>query len=85
MRRDINVYIGMCHTCAINKGSAGKPVPVLSYPTPVEPWGTLGIDLLKLPMTTEGHQYVLVAIDHFSRYSILILLKNKTAQTVPKL
>ncbi len=60
----------------------GKPVKILSYPTPLEPWDTLAIDLLKLPTSSEGHQYLLVAIDHFSRYFILVPRRDKTATTV---
>ncbi len=83
MRKDISAYTDMYHTCVINKGSVDKPVHILSYSTPLEPWDNLAIDLLKLSMTSEGsHQYLIVAIHHFSRYSILIPLKNKTAQTV---
>ncbi len=82
MRKGVNAYIDECHTCAINKGTVGKPVPILSYPTPLEPWDTSANGLLKFPMTNEGHQYFLVATDHFSHYSILIPLKNKTAHTV---
>ncbi len=79
MRKDTNAYTDVCHACAINKGSVSKPVPILSYLTPLQPWDTLAIDLLKLHMTTEGHQYLSVATDHFSRYSLLIPLKNKPA------
>ncbi len=82
MRKDIHAYIDKCHACALNKGSVGKPVKIPSYPTPLEPWDTLAIDLLKLPTSSEGHQYLLVTIDHFSRYSILVPLKDKTATTV---
>ncbi len=78
MRKDIHSYVDKCHTCAVNKGSVGRPVKNLSYPTPLEPWDTLAIDLLKLPTSSEDHQYLLVAIDHFSRYSILVPLKDKT-------
>ncbi len=82
MSKDIHSYIDKCHTCAVNKGSAGKPVKILSYPTPLDSWDTLATDLLKFPTSGEGHQYPLVAIDHFSCYSILVPLKNKTATTV---
>ncbi len=82
MRKDINSYKDKCHTCAVNKGSVGKPVKILSYPTPLEPWDTLATDLLKLPTSSEGHQYFLVAVDHFSRHSILVPLKGKTATTL---
>ncbi len=81
MRKDIHSYV-KCHTCAVNEGSVGKPVKILSYPTPLEPWDTLAIDLLKFPTSNEAQQYLLVAIDHFSRYSILVPLKDKTATTV---
>ncbi len=82
MRKDIHSYVDKCHTCAVNKGSVGRPVKILCYPTPLEPGDTLAIYLLKLPTSGEGHQYLLVAIDHFSRYSILVPLKDKTATTV---
>ncbi len=71
MKKDIHSYIDKCHTCPVNKDSVGKPVKILSYPTPLEPWDTLAIDLLKLPTSGEGHQYLLVAIYNFSHYSIL--------------
>ncbi len=79
MRRDTPPYIDKCHTCAVSNGSVGKPVKILSYHTPLEPCDTLAIDPLKLPTSSEGHQYLLVAIDHFSRYSILVPLQDKTA------
>ncbi len=82
MRKDTNDYIDRCHTCAINKGNVGKPVPILSCPTSLEPRDALVIDMLKLPMTSEGHQYLLAAIDNFSGFSNQVLLKNKTAETV---
>ncbi len=54
------------------------------YPIPNEPWETVAIDLLTLPLTTEGHRYLLVAIDHFSRFSILVPLKDKQAKSVAR-
>ncbi len=33
-------------------------------------------------MTKKGHHYLLVAIDHFSRFSILKPLKDKTAKSI---
>ena len=82
MRVDINNHIDICQSCAETKGSVGKNVPILTYPTPTEPWETLAIDLLKLPLTENGYQYLLVCIDHFSRFSVLIPLKDKTAKSV---
>ncbi len=82
MSKDIHAYIDKCRTCAVNKGLIGKPVKILSYPTPLEPWDTLAIDLLELPTSSEGHQYLLVAIDHFNCCSILVPLKDKKSTSV---
>lgn len=84
MRLDIIDYINNCHTCAENYGSITQQVPIKSYPIPLEPWDTIAIDLLKLPQTTEGHKYLLVAIDHFSRFSVLVPIVDKQATTVAK-
>ncbi len=82
MRIDIIKYIENCTTCAENLGSVSRPVPIQSYPIPNDPWETVAIDLLNLPMTTEGPRYLLVAIDHFSRFSILVPLKDRQAKSV---
>ncbi len=84
MRLDILNYVDNCQSCSENHGAVGRPVPIRSYPIPNEPWDTLAIDLLKLPLTTDGHQYLLAAIDHFSRFSILVPLKDKQATTVAR-
>ncbi len=68
MRLDIIQYIDNCTTCAENYGSVSRPVPIQSYPIPNDPWDTVAIDLLTLPLTTDGHRYLLVGIDHFSRF-----------------
>ncbi len=84
MRLDIIKYIDNCNSCAENHGSVAKPVPIRNYPIPSQPWDTLAIDLLQLPLTTEGHKYLLVTIDHFSRFTILSPLKDKQATTVAR-
>ncbi len=82
MRIDIINYIDKCLSWAENHDSVARPVPIKSYPMPTEPWETIAIDLLKLPLTTEGHKYLLVCIDHFSRFCILVPFKDKTATSV---
>ncbi len=84
MRLDIIKYIDACTTCAENYGSVSRPGPIQSYSIPNDPWDTVAIDLLTLPLTTDGHKYLLVAIDHFSRFSILVPLKDKQATSVAR-
>ncbi len=81
---DILKYIDNCHFCAENHGSVKKTVPIQSYPIPTEPWQTRAVDLLKLPITTEGHTQLMVVIDHFSHFLLLVPLKDKQAKSVAR-
>ena len=38
--------------------------------------------MLQLPRSTQGSVYVLVCVDHFSRYTVLIPLPNKSASSI---
>ncbi len=84
MRLHIIRYTDNCQTCAENHGSVSQPVLIQSYPIFTAPWDTVAIDLLTLPLTTDGHKYLLVAIDHFSRFSVLVSLKDKQATSVAR-
>ena len=81
MRVDIEKYVAQCPSCAQVKGST-RTAPILEYPLPDAPFHTVGIDLLQLPRSHQGSAYVLVCVDHFSRFVVLIPLPNKAPQTV---
>ncbi len=53
--------------------------PMLQYPLPVAPWDIVSIDLLQLLQTQYGSQYLLVCVDHFTKYVVLAPLKGKSA------
>ena len=55
--------------------------PNLAYPIPHVPWDSLSVDILKLPLMENGFHYLLVCIDSFSRFSILVPLKDKSARS----
>ncbi len=59
-----------------------RPAPTLGYPPPSKPWEIVSIDLLQLPPSYQGSKYLLVCVDHFSRYVVLAPLKEKTAAAV---
>ena len=84
MRADIRTHVKMCLSCAKNKGSTGATAPMLSYPTPQKPWDTVGIDLLKLPRSNNGMDYLLVCVDHFSRFVVLVPILDKSAFSVAR-
>ena len=82
MKRDIDQYIDDCVTCAKYKGFVNKPAPILTYPPPTRPWQVVSIDLLQLMPSYKGSKYLLVCVDHFSRFTVLCALKDKTADAV---
>ncbi len=78
MRIDIDSYVSQCVKCAQNKGSVPRPAPILEYPPPDSPWDIVSIDLLQLPASNHGSQYLLVCVDHLSRYVVLAPIKDKS-------
>ncbi len=67
---------------ALHKGTLKGPTPVLQYPLPESPWDIVSIDLLQLPQSQYGSRYLLVCVDHLTRYVVLAPLKDKTATQV---
>ena len=81
MRADITSHVSQCLSCSETKGNT-HIAPILGYPTPDSPFDTVAIDLLQLPRSRQGSTYVLVCVDHFSRFVILAPLPNKSAPYV---
>ncbi len=82
MKIDITDHVSKCVQCAQHKGTVPKPAPILQYPPPAGPWDVVAIDLLQLPASNHGSRYLLVCVDHFSRFVNLGPLQNKTAEPV---
>ncbi len=68
-------------SCAQTKGTTSA-APILEYLLPSGPFDMVGIDLLQLPRSTQDSVYILVCVDHFSRFVVLAPLRNKSAVTV---
>ncbi len=81
MRIDLEKHISQCLSCAQTKGTTST-APILEYPLPAGPFDVVSIDLLQLPLSTQGSVYILVCVDHFSRFVVLAPLRNKSAVTV---
>ncbi len=81
MRLDIEQHIAQCLSCAKTKCTT-QTAPTLEYLLPAEPFDVVGIDLLHLPHTLQGSSYVIVCVNHFSRFIVLAPSPNKTATAV---
>lgn len=69
MYQIVKNHVGSCDTCQINKLDRRQHPPPLN-PLPVEDtMSRIHIDILgPLPKTKQGHQYVLLIIDSFSKW-----------------
>ncbi len=68
-------------SCAETEGTT-QTAPILEYPLPAGPFNVVGTDLLQLPHSIQSSIYVLVYVDYFSRFTVLVPLPNKSAATV---
>ena len=83
MRKDIFSHCASCHSCAAYRLSPSYQSPSPPYPI-LSRWDSISIDLLKLPLTQNGFQYLFVCVDSFSRFTIFVPLKNKTLSSIAK-
>ncbi len=80
-RIDTEKHVSCCLSCAQTKGTT-TTAPILKYPLPAGLFDVFGHDLLQLPRTSQGSGYILVCVDHFSRFVVLAPLRDKSAATV---
>ena len=85
MRSDIDNFCDMCHTCEAYR----KPVP--QHRAPLQsiqaerPFQFVCTDITELPVTSQGHKYVLVVQDHFTKYVNAFPMSDQTAATVARI
>jgi len=85
-RHDVNIYVKCCPKCSTyHEGRIpprqGNLVPLLTGAA-VERW-TCHLDG-PFPKSTKGHIYILTAICVFSKYIVLVPLRDKNAITVAR-
>ncbi|MCP4473210.1 MAG: transposase family protein, partial [Gammaproteobacteria bacterium] len=86
MVKQIKNYCRTCAVCAARSGQQKRPKPKLS-PLPIaeEPMDRVGMDVLKLPMSVNGNNHVLVLQDYLTKYLFTYPLPNETAEEIGKL
>ena len=81
----ISEHIKACQLCPYYKGHTHDPAPILSYDIPDYPFQRVSMDLLSGFVTSQnGNKSLLVCIDNFSRFTEIIPVPNKSADTIAK-
>lgn len=81
MALDVKTFVKDCKKCQQFNTAAKPDVPV----SPIEsqcPKDILNIDVVGPLPLSNGHRYILVAIDHYSKYAFAVPVSHVNAQTV---
>lgn len=82
MHKDIFQYTCLCEVCQSQKPDDDSR---MSPRKVSHPWEVVCTDLIgPLPVSYAGNRYVLVVIDLFTKYYLLVLLKKATSSAVVK-
>ena len=84
LRRDVRKHCHSCLTCATRKGVGRATHPPLQSIPVGGPFHCVGVDILKLPLTYDGNQYVLVLVDYLTKWVEAFPLKDQKAETVAR-
>lgn len=85
LKRDVIKFVNLCEVCLAHKTPQSKP-PGLMHTTQAQgPWDIVTVDFIgPLPRSIQGHQYILVIQDKFSKWIECVPLRKATAVTLTK-
>uniref|UniRef100_A0A5S6QV55 RNA-directed DNA polymerase n=1 Tax=Trichuris muris TaxID=70415 RepID=A0A5S6QV55_TRIMR len=84
MSKDVENYCKSCTDCQRTKLPLTPPVPLQPSSPVGRPWERIGVDVLEVPMSLQGHKYLLVVQDYFTKWLEAIPLKNQTTATIAR-
>ena len=71
-----------CNNCVIcQRSKLPNPTPASLCSIPIgRTWQMIAVDILEVPISTNGNRYLMVVQDYFTKWAEAISLKNQTAQ-----
>jgi len=82
---ELDMFLKQCSVCA--RHYRGTPSRKVAMQTPLVrcPWLCVSLDITgPHPRSSRSNQYILMLVDHFSRWAKAILLRNHTAPTIAR-
>ena len=82
MERDIKEYVRTCHICQKRERRCGE-APLEPIKKGTKPFQQVGIDVMgPLPRSLTGKRYIVVAVDHFTKWVEARALEEADAQSI---
>ena len=77
MEADCIAYVRKCHQCQVHGDLKHMPPMPLHTMTSPWPFSTWGIDIIEKirPTTSNGHEFIFVVIDYFTKWIEVALYK----------
>ena len=79
--RDVVHHCRYCIRCQFTKAPESMPAPLQPVITS-KPWELVAVDILKVPPSSQGNQYVLVVQDYFSKWPFARGLADQKAERI---
>lgn len=86
MQKKVQNYCAQCVSCIRHKASHNRRrAPLQVFEEVAHPFQRAGMDIVgPFPTTTEGNRYLLVFVDHLTKYSEVVAMPDQKAETVAK-
>lgn len=86
MRKEIKHYCACCESCQLRKTSKQrKRAPLQVFGEVTRPFERTAMDIVgPLPCTADGHRYILMFVDHLTRFAEALPLFDQKAETVAR-
>ena len=82
--KDVTRYCSYCTKCQLTKSLPSQPAPL--HPVIASrPWELVAVDILKVPMSHQGNQYILVAQDYFSKWPFAQAMPDQKAERIVRI
>jgi hypothetical protein len=83
MEEDIRLMISSCMPCLQRKSCGAPKLPPMQFSVTGYPFEKIAIDIAgPLPLSKNGERYLLGIVDYFSKYPMLLPIKNMESKTV---
>ena len=81
MAKNVVHHCKVCVKCQFSKAPPPKPIP-LQPVLATRPWEMVAVDVLKVPISTKGNQYLLVVQDYFSKWPFARPMPDQKAERI---